>query len=89
MDESTPAVVNREDPGPVISVSSHSVENSPSATGDKTSHDSVGSGLSARRLKNKFKGMKSEAKALNDWATGSSLQELLLTNQIMGAGYTR
>ncbi|EEH07533.1 peroxin 24 [Histoplasma capsulatum G186AR] len=74
-----PAVVNREDPVPVISVSSHSVENSPSATGDKTGHDSVGSGISARRLKNKFKGMKSEAKALSDWATGSSLQELLLT----------
>ncbi|KAL2369717.1 hypothetical protein RJZ57_005865 [Blastomyces gilchristii] len=80
MDEFTAdAFVNREDPIPVISVSSQPAEDSPRPAGRDNDNVSVASALSARRLKQKFQGMKSDAKSLGGWSAGSSLQERLLT----------
>ncbi|OJD25860.1 hypothetical protein ACJ73_02769 [Blastomyces percursus] len=80
MDEFTAdAFVNRKDPIPVVSVSSQPDEDSLNPAGRDSDNVSVGSVLSARRLKQKFQGMKSDAKALGGRTAGSSLQERLLT----------
>ncbi|OAX85552.1 hypothetical protein ACJ72_00090 [Emergomyces africanus] len=73
------AFVNRGDPVPVISKSQRSNEHDPpSPAGKKSDNDSVISGLSARRLKQKFMDVKSDVKAKGDWTAGLSIQERLL-----------
>ncbi|OJD12345.1 hypothetical protein AJ78_07037 [Emergomyces pasteurianus Ep9510] len=72
------AFVNRGDPVPVISISHRSSEGDLSRAGKKNDIDSVKSGFSARRLKQKFKDVKSDVKAKGDWTAGFSIQERLL-----------
>ncbi|KAL2378334.1 hypothetical protein RJ035_007281 [Blastomyces gilchristii] len=78
MDEFTAdAFVNREDPIPVISVSSQPAEDSPRPAGRDNDNVSVASALSARRLKQKFQGMKSDAKSLGDYGSRFYLGKIL------------
>ncbi|PGH12163.1 hypothetical protein AJ79_04457 [Helicocarpus griseus UAMH5409] len=75
MDEFTAeAFVNREDPIPVISITPRSSEESNYPIEKGSSSDSVKSGLSANRLKQKIQDVKTKS----DWTPGLSLQERLL-----------